>query len=280
MGIKIVTDSSCDLPPALENELRASGVRVIPFLFHFGQETYRDKSMPMGEFLARASQQWPNTAAPPIGAFAEAFREIVREGHHALCITITGRHSATYNSALLAAQEFGPEHVTVVDSGLLSLAQGFLVLAAARAARAGANIREILDKIEELKRRIHFFFALDTLEYLVKGGRASRLVGLIASLLRLRPILTLVEGELTLLEKPRQRSVAIARLLALARAHLPAEILGIMHVDCPSEATELARASSAMSGIPFAEIPIVETGMALATHAGPRALGILVIARP
>ena len=279
MGVRIVTDTSCDLSSDLEAELLASGVQMIPFLFHFGQEACLDKSMPMSEFLARATQTWPTTAAPSAGAFVEAFRRVVEAGHQALCLTITGRHSATYNAAVLAAEEFGPGRVTVLDSRTLSLAQGLLVLAATRAAQAGASVQEIVARVQDVHRRTHFYFALDTLDYLVKGGRAGRLTGLLASLLRLRPILTLDDGELTLIEKPRQRSAAKARLVALAQARLPAETVGIMHVACADEAAQLAAEMAAVSGLPLAEIPVAETGAALATHGGPGALGVVVISR-
>ncbi len=279
MGVRIVTDTSCDLPPDLEAELLANGVQMIPFVYHFGQETCLDKTMPMSEFLERAAQVWPTTAAPSAGAFAEAFRRVVSAGHQALCLTITGKHSATYNTAVLAAEEFGPDRITVVDSRNLSLPQGLLVLAAVRAAQAGAAMQEIVERVQDIKRRIHFYFALDTLDYLVKGGRASRMVGMLANLLRLRPILTLDDGELTLIEKPRQRSAAKARLVALAQACLPAETIGIMHVACADEAAQLAEEMARVSGIPVAQIPIAETGAALATHGGPGALGVAVISR-
>ncbi len=279
MGVRIISDTSCDLPPELEAEILASGTQLVPFLYHFGQEACTDRSMPMREFLERAQREWPTTAAPSVGTFAEAFRRIVEAGDQALCITITGKHSATFHTALLAAQQFEPGQVEVVDSQSISLVQGLLVLAAVRAARAGAAMHEIIAQLEDLKRRIGFYFALDTLDYLVKGGRASRLVGLLANLLRLRPILTLREGELTLLERPRQRSAAKARLLALAQACLPAEIIGVMHADCPDEAAQLAAEMAQMSNIPLEQIPIAETGAALATHSGPGALGVVVIAR-
>jgi DegV family protein with EDD domain len=279
MGVRIVTDTSCDLPSDLEAELLAAGTQMIPFLYHFGQEACLDKTISMAEFLERAQQQWPTTAAPSAGAFAKALQRIVEAGHQALCITITGRHSATYHTAALAAEEFEADQVQVVDSRSLSLAQGLLVLAAVRAAQAGATLQEIVSRVEDLKRRICFYFALDTLDYLVKGGRASRLVGILANLLRLRPILTLDDGELTLIEKPRQRSAAKARLIALAQGCLPAQTIGIMHVACASEAAELAEEISRVSGVPLGQIPIAETGTALATHSGPGALGVVVVPR-
>lgn len=279
MGVRVVTDTSCDLPPELEAEVLAAGTQMIPFSYHFGQETCLDKTMSIRAFLERAQQVWPTTAAPSAGVFARAVQRVLEAGHQALCITITGKHSATYNAAVLAAQQFAEGQVGVVDSRSLSLAQGLLVLTAVRAAQSGATLQEIVRRLEELKQRMCFYFALDTLDYLVKGGRASRLVGILANLLRLRPILTLDDGELTLIEKPRRRSAAKARLVALAQRCLPAETIGVMHVDCASEAAELAEEMARVSGVPREQIPIAETGAALATHSGPGALGVVVVPR-
>ncbi len=279
MGVRIVTDTSCDLPSELEAELLVAGVQKIPFLYHFGQEACLDKTMPIGEFLRRAQEVWPTTAAPSSGAFAEAFRRVVDQGHQVLCMTITGIHSATYSAAVLAADSFGADKVTVVDTRSLSLAQGLLVLAAVRAARDDADMPEIVAQVQDLKRRTHLFFALDTLDYLVKGGRASRMVGMLATLLRLRPILMVDDGTLTLIEKPRQRSAAKKRLIALAEAQLPAETVGVIHVACPDEAAQLAAEIAQVSGVPLEQVPVTETGAALATHSGPGALGVVVISQ-
>lgn len=279
MSVRIVTDTSCDLPPQLEEELREADVQAIPFVFHFGQEAHLDKSMPMSEYLARANQIWPTTAAPSIGSFVQAYRKVLDVGHQVLCLPITSRHSATYNSALLAAESFSPEQVRVVDSESLSLGQGLLVLAAVRAARLGHTLDQVIAKVRDVQQRMRFYIGLDTVDYLVKGGRASRLTGLLASLLNLRPILTLHEGELTLIEKPRRRSVVKQRLIALAKAHLPAEAIGVMHVACEDEAQQLASDMARASGQALENVALAETGMALATHGGPGALGIVVISQ-
>ena len=280
MAVRIVTDSSCDLPPQLESELRDWGVHVIPFIFHFGQETMVDKTMSMHEFLTRAMQVWPTTAAPAAGSYAEAYQEIVSAGDQALCLTITGRHSGAYNTAALAAQDFPADQVQVVDSRSLSLSEGLLALAAVRAARAGATLQEIVIILKEMIARIRFFIGLDTLDYIVRGGRASRFVGAIASLLQLRPILSVEDGELTLKEKPRSRNRCKDRLLALGAQSMPAEALGVMHVAAEAEAQELAQTLSRLTGHPLDTIPVMEVGMALATHAGPGGLGIAVVREP
>jgi DegV family protein with EDD domain len=277
MGVRIVTDTSCDLPPSLEKELEELGVIIVRFLFRFGLEECADKTIPMKEFLARAESTWPTTSVPSSGAFAQAFRECVEAGDEVVCITITGNHSATYSAAVLASQEFPAGQVTVVDSKTLSIAQGLLVLAAARAAQEGKSVQAVVETINELQQRLRLFIALDTVEYLVKGGRASRLTGVMAGLLKLRPILTLLDGELTLLEKPRGRKAAKRKLIELAKGCFPAETVGVAHIACEEEARELVSEISLQTGFPEEKILLAETGMVIATHGGPGTLGIVVV---
>jgi len=277
MGVRIVTDTSCDLPPNLEQELKELGVVIVPFLFRFGFEECEDKTIPMKEFLARAERVWPTTSVPSSGAFAQVFRECVEAGDEVVCITITGNHSATYSAAVLGSQEFPAGQVTVVDSKSLSLPQGLIVLAAARAAQEGKSVQAIVETVKELRERLHLFITLDTVEYLVKGGRASRLSGVVAGLLRIRPILTLLDGELTLLEKPRGRKAAKQRLVELAKGCFPAETVGVAHIACEEEARELVPEIASQTHFSEEEILLAETGMVIATHGGPGTLGIVVV---
>ena len=277
MGVRIVTDTSCDLPPSLEQELQELGVIMVRFIFRFGLEECEDKTIPMKEFLARAESTWPTTSVPSSGAFAQAFRECVEAGDEVVCITITSNHSATYSAAVLASQEFPSGQVTVVDSKSLSIAQGLLVLAAARAAQEGKSLEAVVETIKELQQHLHLFITLDTVEYLVKGGRASRLSGIMAGLLKIRPILTLLDGELTLLEKPRGRKAAEQKLIELAKGHFPAETVGVAHIACEEKARELVSELALQTGFPEEKILLAETGMVLATHGGPGTLGMVVV---
>jgi len=279
MGVRIVTDTSCDLSPELDREVKTLGTKMVPFLFHFGMDAHADKSMTMREFLDRANREWPTTAAPSSGAFAEAFREVIEGGDQVVCVTITSKHSATYNAAVLASQDFAPGQVSVVDSLSLSFGQGLLVLVAARAAHEGATKDQVLELIEDTRQRLHVLIALDTVSYLVKGGRASRLTGALAGLLKLRPILDIQEGELTVIDKPRGREASKDRLLKLAHDLFPAQLVGVMHIAAEPEALELADRVTAQTGYPRNEIILGETGMALAAHGGPGTLGIIVVSR-
>ena len=279
MSVRIVTDTSCDLPPDLEQQLLAMGVTIVPFIFSFGLQQCLDKSISMQEFVTRAGSQWPTTSVPSTGAFAQAFAKHTEAGDQVVCITVTSNHSATYSAAVAAGKQFAPGQVTVVDSRSLSLGQGILVLAAARAASAGQSPDEIVSTIDDLRQRLHLYITLDTVEYLVKGGRASRMSGIMAGLLRIRPVLTLVDGELTLLDRQRGRKAAKRRIIDLAQSHFPAEHVGVAHIACEEEAQALVSDLAAQTGYPEEQISLNETGMVLATHGGPGTLGIAVVSQ-
>ncbi|MBN2004383.1 MAG: DegV family protein, partial [Anaerolineae bacterium] len=210
MSVKVVTDTSCDLPVGVEQEF---DITVVPLIFVFGDEQFKDKTMSMTEFWEKAQTVWPKSAAPSAGDFERAFRTAVDAGHQVICITVTSKLSATYNAAHIASQHFSPDQVAVVDSATLAVGQGHLVLAAARASHAGQNLAEVMKTVEAQRNQQHLYITLDTVQYLVKGGRASKLSGILAGLLKIRPLLNMQDGELALIEKPRGRQIAKQRLL-------------------------------------------------------------------
>ncbi len=274
MGVRIITDTGCDLPPKLERQFN---IEAIPFFFHFGLEAWRDKTMPMRDFLAKARETWPKTAAPSTEEFTRVFRKGIEAGDQVLCLPITSKHSATYAAAVTASRQFPSEDIAVIDSLSLSIGQGILALVAARAAQEKQKLADIVDLVKGVRERLQVFITLNTIEYLVLGGRASRLNGLLAGLLKIRPILTLQEGELTVLKKPRGRQASKCKLIDLVKQYLPAEILAVGHVACEAEARALAMDLASRTGFPEEDILLVETGMALATHGGPGTLGIAVV---
>jgi DegV family protein with EDD domain len=154
-----------------------------------------------------------------------------------------------------------------------------LVLSATRAAQSGKTLEDVVATVEDLKQRAHFYITLDTVEFLVRGGRASRVTGVLAGLLKIRPLLTMRDGELVLVDRPRGRATAKRRLIELAMAHLPAESIAVAHIACEEEARALASEIARQTGLPEEAIMIAETGMGLATHAGPHALAIMVASK-
>ncbi|MCK4449692.1 MAG: DegV family EDD domain-containing protein, partial [Anaerolineae bacterium] len=174
-AIRVVTDSSCDLPRRLVERFK---IAVVPLIVRFGPEVYYDGELSVDEFWEKgAGPHHPQTSQPSVGAFEEVFERLVTQGKQVLCLTITGKHSGTFNSARLAAQRFG-EAVKVFDSLSLSLGLGLQALAAAQAARAGRSMQEILALLEDVRGRMRLTIVLDTLENLRRGGRADGFIAI------------------------------------------------------------------------------------------------------
>jgi DegV family protein with EDD domain len=278
MTVAIVSDTGFDLPPGAFPEVERE-VRTVPLLFRFGLEEYPDKTMPMAEFMHRMEITFPNTSAPSPGDFLQAFRSALAGHDQVVCLTLTSKHTTSYESALIASQYFPPGQVTVIDSESLTIGQGIQVVTAYQAAQAGAKPEEIVANVKDVQRRSRLFIALDTVKNLVRGGRATHLSGLLAGFLQIRPILTLLEGRLTLLERARGKTISKLSLVKRAVACFPVDFLAVGHVGCEADARELASSLAKETGYEEANIQMIEVGMVLSTHAGPGAFGVLVVSR-
>jgi DegV family protein with EDD domain len=264
-----VVDNSCDIPESMAEEL---GLSVVPLVVNFGQETYLDCELTREEFWRKAEEVChPRTSQPSVGAFAERFRPLVEAGDEVICLTITGKHSGTYNSAWAAAQEFG-ERVTAVDSLSLSWGLGWQALAAREAAEAGQSVPQILEMLTGMRERTHIIILLDTLEYLERGGRASRVMPTIkkaVSILNIKPVLTMEDGELKLLGVARSFQRGIQRLRREAIAAGPYDKLSVIHIRRPEMAEIVAQQLAQELKHPLDEIRIAETGTVLSCQGGP-----------
>ncbi|MEK7849083.1 MAG: DegV family protein [Chloroflexota bacterium] len=273
--LKVVTDSAADLPAGVVQEL---GITVVPLYVHFGQEVYRDGvDLAAGEFYQRlsTSPQFPTTSAPGPGVFAEAYEALVAQGHQVVSIHISGKLSATYQAALTASQDMGAGKVAVVDSQNVSLGTGLLVMAAARAAQEGHDLGQVVAGLQSAIPRAQMLFLLDTLEYLHKGGRIGRAQAFLGSLLNIKPILHIKEGEVHPLERARSRGKAISRLCEMVAARGPAQALGVIYTTTPQEAEEVASKLSPLVG--DQGVTLAQVGSVLGVHGGPGALGVALI---
>ncbi len=273
--IRIVTDSGAHLPPEL---FREYDITVVPLVVNMGGRTYYEgEDLDLEAFYQymRTSPTLPTTSQPPVGRFYETYRRLSEDGHTIISIHLSSLLSGTYASAV-AAREMLPEaEIHVVDTHLISVPQGILVLEAARMVRAGATAREIVERLEFMKMRTVFYFVLDTLEYLLKSGRVSHLQALMGNLLQLKPILKLQEGRIEAHERVRTTQRARARLQELIREYAQGRRnlrVGVMHTRLPGVAEEIAR--SLQEELQPTEIFIAEAGPAVATHAGPGGLGL------
>ena len=278
-SVRIVADSGCDLTPELVNRYE---ITVVPCFVRFGQDMVSDDTLDVEEFWRRAAtlNEVPGTAAPSPEAFQQAYRRLISAGHDVLCLTLPRQHSAVYNSAWLGAQEFGLDRVRVVDSRSISLGMGVQVIEAAKRALSGASLEAVQRAVENLRDRTSVIFVLDTLEWVRRGGRLDRMMPLIEKLARtfhVKPIVELVDGDMRLLGVARSYRGALSRLEDEVRARLPVEILAAAYTRGRDAAIDLAGRLAGMVNLLPADIMLQEAGPVFASHAGPNALGAIVV---
>ena len=276
MSIRIVTDSNCDLPQAMVDEY---GITVVPMYINIGSESYLDGvTMSRQEFYEGLPHfdSHPMTSVPGPGTFIETFDELAAEGAtEILAIHIAGSLSAMVNSARLAAEEWDKLPVTVFDSGNLTLGTGLQVLAAARAAAEGRTMGEIVALLEELATRTYCFAALDTVEYLRRSGRLTRFQANLASILKIKPLLKMNNGEFDM-ERVRTRKAALARVIELLGGVGSLEELALVHTHAPEEAEALGREARYLD--PEGTLSLsAEVTPVIGTHIGPGTVGFVTI---
>jgi DegV family protein with EDD domain len=273
-GVRVITDSSCDLPTSLQDEL---GIEVVPLTIRFGDEELVDgRDLTPAEFWERCrkSPVLPETSAPSAGAFEAACRAAAGAGATgAVIVTISSKLSATEQAARLAAKALeGEFSVQVVDSLTTSLGLGMMAVAAARAAREGAATDEVARVAEELVPRTRLYGALDTLDNLRKGGRVGNATALLGSLLSLKPIIELRDGVVEAESKQRTRSRALRYLVDKVKAQPGITSLAVCHAEAP----DLDEFLGMLDPIyPKDDIIIGDLGAVVGAHAGPRTMGVI-----
>ena len=278
LPVRIVTDSSCDLPAPLIEALK---ITVVPLVVRFGSEVYLDGQLSRDEFWDRAlsAPPYPQTSQPSIGAFEEVFASLTADGSSVVCLTVTSKHSGTYNSAWAASQKFAGL-VHVIDTASISLGHGLQVLAAARAAAAGRIAEEITALVTDLQRRMRMFILLDTIEYLRRGGRADGIMPIldrVARALRVKPLLAVVNGRLSPLTLARSHRHGLARLRREVERLMPVEQLAVAHSRFAEAANDVAQKLAQLTGLPLSDVLVAETGPVLASHAGPKVIGVAAV---
>jgi len=277
MSVRIVTDSTCDLPAEI---LTRYGIFVVPLYINVGNQGYLDGiDLTRQEFYTRLPYfpQHPTTAVPSPQKFRAMYTALADEGaSEVISIHISISLSGTPDVARMAAQEMTAVPVTVVDSQQLSLGTGFLVETAARMAEAGCPAREILPALQDQARRSRVFAALDTLEFLKRSGRMSRFLAGFGSLLQIKPILTMQDGRPGT-ERARTRERATRRLLEMLEAAGELERVAILHTNAPDRVTELRRQASAY--LPEGPILTSDITPVIGAHIGPGAYGFATISK-
>ena len=281
-SVAIVTDTDSSLPPEVAAHF---GIRQVPILINFGQETFKaNEEIDDATVFFRVNRdgKLPTTAAPSPGQFAEAYEAAFAAGADKIvCLCVSGAISGTYGAAVVARDLYPDRDITVVDTRTLSMAQGFMVLAAAEAAEAGAPVEEIVARAEDIRGRTHLYAALSTLKYLAMSGRIGHLAAGMASILDVKPILTTRDGKLEMLERVRSQKKAWARVIelaALAVGDRPVERMAILNIDAPGDALQFQAQLRAGLKCPD-DIMLADLGPGLSVHAGAGLVGVVAVAR-
>ncbi len=274
MTIKIVTDSTCDIPPQLARDL---GITVVPAYVRFGDKVYRDRvDINEDAFYERLLHGpiHPSTTQPPPQDFIDIYKKLAQEVDGIVSIHATSKLSGIYNSALLGKEAVEKEcPIEVIDSQVLTMGLGQLVIAANTLAGSGKNLQQVVNEVKQMIPSIRVVGLLDTLKYLALGGRIGKVQALIGSLLNVKPILTMKNGELVPVGRVRSRAKGIDMLFELVKNTADIQDLAIVYNTTLDEA--LALAGRVGSIFPRDRIRLARLGPALGVHAGP---GILWVA--
>jgi DegV family protein with EDD domain len=269
--IRIVTDSSADLSPEVAGEHH---IEVVPLTIRFGDEEFVDRrDLSAAAFWERlaTSTDLPTTAAPPIGAFQQAFEAVAAEGAEgAVAVCISAGLSATYRSAVLAAQD-APIPVRVVDSRTASIPLGLTAIAAADAARLGADLNEVGEAVAGA--RADLLASLDTLDNLKRGGRIGAAEAFFGGLLNVKPLITFTEGQVSAAGRVRTRRKALAALLDWLAAQDHITRIGVVHGNAPDIEEFVGQVTGRSGDVPTL---VQLAGPVIGTHAGAGFIGLAV----
>jgi len=274
--VAIVADSVADLPPQVAEEFE---ITVVPLTVRFGTELYRDGiDISSDQFYDRlgTSKALPATSVPPPAAFGDAYDKLTEQTNEILVITVSSKLSATYQVALQAVGLTKKKcRVEVLDSQWAVMAQGFIAITAAKAARAGAGLDEVLNVARRTMRRVGILAAFDTLEYLERGGRIGKAQAFLGSLLKINPIIGLKDGEVHPVARERSRAKAIDHLYNFPTSFSTVEGLAVEYAADLEEANKLLQRLRSR----YPEIPIYlsRTSPVIGTHTGPGLIVVSVI---
>lgn len=276
----IITDTDSNLPLDLAKKYN---IVQVPILIQFGDDSFRDTfDINNDTIFARIDKEGklPTTAAPSPGQFAEVFKAAFASGADSiLCLNISSEMSATYASARQAADMFPDKRIEVLDTRSLAMGQGFMVLAAAEAVANGGSIEEAIGVAEDIRSRTYIFGSLATLKYIAMSGRVSALAAGMAGLLDIKPILSLQNGKLELLEKIRTQGKSWNRAIELTAEKVTGhkvEKMCILNVKCPDAARQFEGLLRAIIACPD-EIIHVDLNPGLSTHTGAGMIAVVFI---
>jgi DegV family protein with EDD domain len=278
--IAVIADTDASLSPEFAKE---QVITLVPILINFGSESFAsgvdidDKAL-----FERIDKEGalPKTAAPSPGAFIQAFRKEFDAGAEGIvCVCVSSEISATYAAALTAKEDFPGKQILVIDSRVVSMAQGFMAMEAKRMADSGASLDAIESKLKGMEERLVLFASLSTLKYLAMGGRVGKLSASMGNILSIRPILTIKGGKLDLLEKVRTRKAAMSRLVELLANSVDSRKVwqaAFIHVAAEEDLAVLEQELRARITLPA---EVVHTGFSpgLSVHTGAGTIGAVLL---
>jgi DegV family protein with EDD domain len=274
MNIKIVTDSTSDIPPDVAQKL---GIVVVPVYVRFGDTIYLDGvEISNEEFYQKliTSPVHPATSQPSPADFARTYSEHIKNSGGIVSIHISSKLSGTYNSAILAKDMLDDSHlIEVIDSKFNSAGLGLVAIAAARLASSGASLSEVVEETHRAIAQVRMFGMFGTLVYLARSGRANKAIATVSRILHVMPLLTFRDGEIVRAGLVRTVTRGIDRIYDFVKKNTPVHELTIVHSVVADQANQLKQRLSEF--IPEERISIAELGAALGVHGGP---GVLLAA--
>ena len=273
MTIRVVTDSASDIPGSVAQKL---GISIVPLTISFGKEVYRDGvDLNAEEFYSKLAQSktLPKTSQPSVASFMDVYKTLAQQDDEIISIHLSSKLSGTYDAALLAKKATTQDcHIEVVDSKSVSMGTGLTVVAAAKAIQEGASFKEALDVAYCSIPRVHLLAFLQTLEYLEKGGRLGKGKALLGSLLHVKPMITVREGEVQPFGIARTTKGALQRLYDFVNTLLHIRGLSIIYTTVSKEIEILAKLLAPI--FPRERILMAQAGSILGTHTGPGTLAV------
>lgn len=275
MGIRIITDSICDVP---KEYVERYAIKVMPLTVHFGEESYKDGvDLTLEQFMTKleTAEELPTTSQVPPAEFMDVYKQELKLGNKIISVHASSQLSGTYNSAMIAKEQLGGDGIYVIDTMGVTMGAGMLVIKAARLAEEGISPEEIVKEIEASKERLRHMIIVDTLKYLHKGGRLSLSAAVVGSILNIKPILTVKGGKLELFERARGIKKAIAVVLDTIRENgwtLDGKVIGINNIVDLEHMKLLEEEIKREYNVK--EIIRGEVGSVVATHGGPGAVAL------
>lgn len=272
--VKVVTDSTCDIPRELLDSL---DITMVPLNVHFGTDVYKDYTeLSSEEFFKKlvSDPRHPRTSQPSPGEFSAVYKKAIEDGRPVVSVHISADLSGTYQSAVIAKGDFPGAEIEVIDTRLASMASGLCVLEAARASKDGKSFQEVAAVARRAVANSGVMFVVDTLDYLHRNGRIGKAAHLIGSLLNMKPILALDEGVVVVVEKVRGKNKALATMkdLVVEKTGTKRAKIGVLHGNAPDVAAQLAQDLAAE--VNAVEVITTSLGAVIGTHGGPGLVGV------